>query len=184
MWSTIWGHMVAKFSHVLRACALALHITNPGSASAWGWGYKGIRNTILHDIQWWSLALCLGGGYYSIVKEQWHSQRECSGGWSTPLWPGHKAYITTNSHLPWQRHRLYTSMHACKQKLKFKVWTLGVWSRFGACANLTNCSCPQVETANSRMISNLQAQGSLIWIHAAIINRRRYDLNISMVWTY
>ena len=25
---------------------------------------------------------------------------------------------------------------ACKQKLKFKDRTLGVWSRFGACANL------------------------------------------------
>ena len=41
---------------------------------------------------------------------------------------------------------------------------------------------PQVETASSKMIINLQAQGSSI-MNAAIINQRRCELNNSMAWT-
>ena len=46
-----------------------------------------------------------------------------------PLCPGHKAYVNVKL--------LADSFLLCKQKLKFKVRTLGVWSRFGACAYLT-----------------------------------------------
>ena len=72
-----------------------------------------------------------------------------------PLCPGHKAYVKllTDSYLPWQRHRL------CKQKLKFKVRMLEVWSHFGACAYLST-------------VAQVLSCG-------IYINKRRCELNIA-----
>ena len=67
-----------------------------------------------------------------------------SGGWSTPFCPGHKANVNvqllTDSHLPWQKHRLYTCMQA---KIEVQSSNIGVWSRCGACANLSTVAHAQ-----------------------------------------
>ena len=74
-----------------------------------------------------------------------------------PLCPGYKAYVKikllADSYLPWQRHR------SCKQKLKFKVQTLGVWSHFGTCTYLST-------------VAQVLSCG-------ICINKRRCELNIA-----
>ena len=82
---------------------------------------------------------------------------------------------------------------ACKQKLRFKVLTLGVWSRYGAYANKTTCvkaaqeselscePCFLPSSWNCKLQDDQRPSNEgYFYMNAAFINQRKYELNISM----